>query len=262
VIVVVSLVAALAASVSCTGGKIATPYFNLTLDELETTTAGLPEETRAGILKNPADFLELIHGVFAQPEELTWLVDKTHSLPGGYAPPDLVDLKNYPVKIGKDSLLVRKIIMNDYQAMVKAARADGVEFAAGSTYRSYANQEWLFNYWVKELGLKQAEIESARAGTSQHQLGTTIDFDPITDEFGTSPAYKWLAARAWEFGFTLSYPDGYVQLTGYKYEPWHWRYIGKAAAQIYSKYFGSIQQYWLEFWLAQKAFFAEHIAKR
>lgn len=203
--------------------------------------------------------MALVYTILQQPAEFTWLVDKQHSLQADYVPPDLVDLKEYSVKIAKASLLLRKAVIVDFLAMTEAARKNHVELMASSTYRSYSYQDALFKYWVKQLGLAQAEIESARPGTSQHQLGTTIDFDPITDDFGSLPAYRWLSERGWEFGFSLSYPQGYREITGYKYEPWHWRYIGKPAADMCRTYFDNIEQYFLEFWHKNRIFFTEHL---
>jgi len=254
---ILTLIGALVFTAACAEvKKINSPFFNITISELETCVGELPESIRSVILKAPVPFLEQLHAVLQQPEEFTWLVDKKNSLASDYAPGDLVDLKDYAVKIAKNGLLVRKALLASYLEMVKAAKAENVVLVAASTYRSYKNQEWLFNYWVEQLGRAQAEIESAHAGMSQHQLGTTIDFNPIDDVFGTSAAYRWLDAHAWEYGFTLSYPEGGQSFTGYKYEPWHWRYVGKAAAAVCKTYFAGIQQYWLEFLHRNKAWFA------
>jgi D-alanyl-D-alanine carboxypeptidase len=77
---------------------------------------------------------------------------------------------------------------------------------------------------------------SARPGHSEHQLGTTADISNadvgyrLTEEFGETPAGRWLAENAWRYGFVLSYPEGAEAVTGYKYEPWHFRWVGEAAA--------------------------------
>jgi hypothetical protein len=93
--------------------------------------------------------------------------------------------------------------------MVEAARLDGVLLDISSTYRSYTYQENLFAYWVDQLGREEAERVSARAGTSQHQLGTTVDFGSVTTAFAAEPGGIWLSEHAHRFGFSLSYPDGY-----------------------------------------------------
>lgn len=222
--------------------------FDLKIEELEELTAGLSGKTQKKIFDAPEEFLELFLQVTREPAEYLWLVDKKHSLPPDYAPEDMVDLADYPLKITKKSLMVRKVIMDDLLAMIKAAKADGVEISCASTYRSYKRQEWLFAYWVKQLGQEEAEITSARPGLSQHQLGTTIDFAPIDISIETTAAGKWLLDNALKYGFSLSYPRGYDDLTGYTYEPWHYRYVGRLIAIVIASYFDGIQQNFLEFY--------------
>ena len=182
------------------------------------------------------------------PDVLT-LVDKSHRLPADYEPDDLVALTSYQdrLTLNKDDLSLRKMIMADLLAMVDAADADGITLDISSSYRSYAYQEWLFQYWVDELGQEEAERVSARPGSSQHQLGTTVDFGSVTVAFAEHPAGIWLAENAWRFGFSLSYPDGYEELTGYAYEPWHFRWITPAGTALEREFFGGIQQVMLEF---------------
>ena len=137
--------------------------------------------------------------------------------------------------------------MPDLLQMVSAARADGVTLLFSSSYRSYEYQEAVYEREVKTYGQQAADRESARPGTSQHQLGTAIDFGSITDAFAGTRAGRWLAAHAREFGFSLSFPKGYEEVTGYRYESWHYRYITRPAAKLQKEYFDDIQQYLLEF---------------
>ncbi len=137
--------------------------------------------------------------------------------------------------------------MPDLLAMVEAARQDGVDLVISSTYRSYQRQESIYNYHVRQYGKKQADRESAQAGKSQHQLGTTIDFGSITDAYADTEAGKWLAKKSSEYGFSLSYPQDMEWLTGYRYECWHFRYIGREGTEICDEFFMGIQQYYLEF---------------
>lgn len=131
--------------------------------------------------------------------------------------------------------------------MATAAEIDGITLVFSSAYRSYDYQKAVYERNVRQLGQEQADRESARPGTSQHQLGTTVDFGSITDAFAETPAGKWLLENAWRYGFSLSYPDGYESLTGYRHEIWHYRYISRAAARLERDYFGSIQHYLLVF---------------
>ena len=133
------------------------------------------------------------------------------------------------------------------QVMAKAALEDGIKLLVSSTYRSYSYQEKLFARWVAIDGLEEAERESARPGTSQHQLGSAIDFGSITDDFDETSMGKWLYANASKYGWSLSFPKNYEDITGYRWECWHFRYIGVPACQMQRKWFGNVQQYMLEF---------------
>ena len=95
--------------------------------------------------------------------------------------------------------------------------------------------------------MEEAERESARPGTSQHQLGSAIDFGSITDDFDETTMGKWLYANASKYGWSLSFPKNYEDITGYRWECWHFRYIGVPACQMQRKWFGNVQQYMLEF---------------
>ena len=137
--------------------------------------------------------------------------------------------------------------MPNLLAMAKAAKADGVTLVSSSGYRSYEYQRRVYAREVRMYGQETADRESARAGTSQHQLGTVIDFGSITDAFAETRAGKWLAAHAEEYGFSLSYPRDDEALTGYRYESWHYRFITVAGTRLQKEFFGDIQQYLLLF---------------
>jgi D-alanyl-D-alanine carboxypeptidase len=207
----------------------------------------MPADIRNKILERPSAFLGLMARVLDQPPDLLILVDKQHALPADYVPPELVPLANYPLRTTWPNLMLRKAIMPAVLEMVRAAHADGVAVTFSSTYRSYHYQEGLFAREVKMYGKEMAERESAHPGLSQHQLGTAIDFGTISDGYEKTPEGRWVAAHAWEYGFTLSYPADYEQLTGYRYESWHYRYITKPGAQMQREFFSDVQQYFLEF---------------
>ena len=131
--------------------------------------------------------------------------------------------------------------------MAKGARKDGITLLVSSTYRSYEYQKNLFQKWVRIDGLEEAERESAREGTSQHQLGVAIDFGSIDDSFINTSQGKWLNAHCEEYGWSLSFPQGYEDVTGFRWECWHFRYIGVPACKFQKKYFNDVQQYMIEF---------------
>ncbi len=177
-----------------------------------------------------------------------FLVDKKHLAEKTYIPKDLVSLEtNALFDVNKGGMQIRREAFASLSEMAKASLDDGVRLLVGSAYRSYDYQEKLFNYWVSVDGLEEAERESAIPGTSQHQLGMVIDFGSISDDFAETDEEKWLSKNAASFGWSLSFPKGYEDVTGYRWECWHFRYIGKNACRIQDKWFCGIQQFMLEF---------------
>ncbi|MDR0403474.1 MAG: M15 family metallopeptidase [Treponema sp.] len=176
------------------------------------------------------------------------LVDKTHPLPEDYEPEDLAVLayKSYRAGIA-DTMMLREKAERALEEMAAAARADGIVLTVSSAYRSYSYQAGSFDRWTRRLGLAEAEKVSARPGKSQHQLGLVVDFGSITNEFAETRAGRWVKANAGRFGWSLSYPREYEALTGYSWESWHYRYVGKDLAAFIDTYFGGIQHYALVF---------------
>ena len=121
--------------------------------------------------------------------------------------------------------------------MAAAARRAGARFVVQSAFRSYATQKATFDYWVRVHGRAVALQESARAGHSEHQLGTAVDFRSYGGsapwnytDWATTKAGAWLKGNAWKYGFVMSYPKGKTTVTCYTYEPWHYRYVGRTRA--------------------------------
>ncbi len=223
------------------------PEFSISPDDLRQMTATLPAELRDGIMARPEDFLRLLAQVLDQPPDFFVLVDKQHALSMDYVPPDLVALKDYPVRTSWPHLMLRKAIMPAVLEMVEAAKRDGVSITFSSTYRSYDYQRGVYEREVKMYGKEVADRESAHPGLSQHQLGTAIDFGTISDGYEKTQEGAWVAAHSWQYGFTLSYPADFEQVTGYRYESWHYRYITRPGALMQRQFFGDVQQYFLEF---------------
>jgi len=162
------------------------------------------------------------------------LLDLTYKLPSTYAPGDLRSTYGAGLNSG---YRVRRHVIADLKAMASAARAAGARVSVQSAYRSYATQRSTFAYWVSVSGYRRALLSSARAGHSEHQLGTTIDFRSYGgsapwyySDWGTTKAGAWLKANAWRYGFVMSYPKGKTSVTCYTYEPWHYRYVGRFLA--------------------------------
>jgi D-alanyl-D-alanine carboxypeptidase len=242
-----------AASESSDAPEYPHPRFEMTEPELAELLSAAPRETRRAVAERPQYFLELAAQLLQAPAEQLRLVDKEHPLPAEAVPEDLVVLDRYAdvLTLNRRGLSLRAVIMPDLLAMAEAARQDGILLPISSTYRSYDYQAGLFERHVENLGEEEAARVSARPGTSQHQLGTTLDFGSITLAFADTAAGRWVAEHAADFGFSMSYPDGYEELTGYSYEPWHFRWIGRTATEMEAAFFGGLQQHMLEFWHQQ-----------
>lgn len=201
------------------------------------------------ILENQENFLrDLERLLLKDTMNLLRLVDKKHFLEKEDNPKDIIPLKpNNAYLLNRNDLSLRDFVEDALRKMSFAAKDEGITIVASSTYRSYEYQEGLYERNVKELGQEAADRESARPGTSQHQLGTVVDFGSITDEFALTKAGIWLDNNASRFGFSLSFPQGYEEVTGYRWESWHYRYIGLDACLFQEAYFNNIQQYMLEF---------------
>lgn len=229
-------------------GARGSAQFSLSREDLLGMTSSLPRKIQDRILARPNDFLQLVAKVLDEPADFFLLVDKRHPLPADYAPPDLVRLFNdYKLDVSWTDVSVRKAIMPAMLEMARAARVDGVTLVFSSGYRSYDYQISVYEREVRMYGKETADRESAQAGMSQHQLGTAVDFGSITDAFADTRAGKWLTAHGWEYGFSLSYPRGYEEVTGYRYESWHYRYITPAGTLMQREFFDDVQQYLVEF---------------
>ena len=204
---------------------------------------------------DPEEFLADLHRVLEVEKNfrtddlsLYYLIDKKHAVGSDYVPRDLVPVKGNELwNVSRNDLSLRPEAYAALEDLSRAALNDGIKLLVSSTYRSYQYQEGLFNRYVKQDGLELAERYSARPGTSQHQLGVAVDFGSITDDWGDTKMGKWVYDHAADFGWSLSFPQGYEDVTGYMWECWHFRYIGKEACRFQKKWFGNIQQFMLEF---------------
>src|ERR1035437_481119 len=159
-------------------------------------------------------------------------LDTTYRVSISYVPPDL---SGTGISGGGS---VRGFVVPDLQAMAAAAASAGGPLQVVSSYRSYATQVSTFNYWVNVSSYQAALLASARPGHSEHQLGTALDFTSRGgsapwnySDWATTTAGAWMRDHAWEYGFINSYPRGKSpSITCYQYEPWHYRYFGRAAA--------------------------------
>ncbi|TBN58281.1 D-alanyl-D-alanine carboxypeptidase family protein [Glaciihabitans arcticus] len=164
------------------------------------------------------------------PASLWVVVNKLRPLdPQDYAAPDLVDVPVpyiYAPKLRAEASDAVVTMFADFTAET------GLKMQSQSAYRSYGAQVSVYNGWVAKLGQAGADLTSARPGHSEHQTGLSIDISAqpakcaLSACFGDTPQGIWLAENAYKYGFILRYPNGLTSITGYEYEPWHYRYTG------------------------------------
>lgn len=142
------------------------------------------------------------------------IANKTYSLPADYNPMGLT-----------------AETQKAFSEMSAAAAKDGLYLCVYSGFRSYDYQKQIYNNYVSSYGQEKADTFSARAGHSEHQTGMAIDVNCADDSFDGTPEAIWLAENSWKYGFIIRYPKGKQHITGYKYEPWHVRYLGKETAR-------------------------------
>lgn len=142
------------------------------------------------------------------------IANKTYPLPESYYPGGLTDETN-----------------RAFWEMQSAAAADGISLWCKSGFRSYIDQKIIYNDYVARDGAALADTYSARPGHSEHQSGMALDLNSLYTSFGDTPEGKWLAANCWKYGFIIRYMKEKESITGYIYEPWHVRYIGKENAK-------------------------------
>jgi D-alanyl-D-alanine carboxypeptidase len=174
----------------------------------------------------------------ANPKEVAVLVNKSFRLPEGYKPDPLVE-PNVPfIFEGKsEKRMLRKEAADALEKLFAGAKADGVSLTGVSGYRSEATQTTLYNNYVKKDGVEAANKYSAKPGTSEHQTGLAIDVSASTgkcaaeDCFAGTKEAKWLVDHAAEYGYIVRYLKSKESITGYQYEPWHIRFVGKDIAK-------------------------------
>ncbi len=142
------------------------------------------------------------------------IVNKTYSVPKDYNPGSLTSEAK-----------------NAFDEMQKAASADNIKLWIASGFRSYSLQTSLYNNYVLKDGKTKADTYSARPGHSEHQTGLAMDLNIIDSSFEGTPEAIWIEKNCYKYGFIIRYPKGKEEITGYKYEPWHVRYLGKELSE-------------------------------
>ena len=171
-------------------------------------------------------------------EDYTILVNKTNVLRSDYTPKNLVKLNiEFLSDTSNESRCMEKKAADSLEDLVATAKKENIILIGSSAYRSYKSQLRILKEETDKKGVDYADKYVAKPGQSEHQSGLAIDVTNRVRCFDkTSKEAQWLANNAHKFGFILRYPDGKENITGYNYEPWHIRYVGKdIAKEIYMK---------------------------
>lgn len=171
-------------------------------------------------------------------EDYTILVNKTNVLRSDYTPKNLVKLNiEFLSDTSNESRCMEKKAADSLEDLVTTAKKENIILIGSSAYRSYKSQLRILKEETDKKGVDYADKYVAKPGQSEHQSGLAVDVTNRVRCFDkTSKEAQWLANNAYKFGFILRYPDGKEDITGYNYEPWHIRYVGKdIAKEIYMK---------------------------
>ena len=207
----------------------------------------LPENMQGNILNNMDAFKADLAAVLAEESRFFIIADKSHLLTADYNPGELVSLDGKGIKVNKKGMKLEKVTFEALRKMISDSAEEGLSLMVSSAYRDYKYQVGLYNYYISKYGKEKTDTFSAPPGASQHQLGTVIDFNDVENTFAGTKEEKWLTENAWKYGFSLSFPKGYEDVTGYDWESWHFRYVTRAGAEFQKKYFDNIQHYMLLF---------------
>jgi len=164
------------------------------------------------------------------------LVNKFHSI-NNYVPDDLESIS---IQFAYSGHTIRKEVNEAYNDMANQAKNEGIQLIVSSSYRSFERQQAIYKDFYYSKGETYADAYAAREGHSEHQTGLALDiFSPdgtTTSTFENTQAYAWLIKNAHNYGFILRYPKDKTYLTGYEYESWHFRYLGKElATKVYNE---------------------------
>ena len=175
------------------------------------------------------------------------LSNKYLSMPKNYVPENLETIDS---KYTSGTRQLVKEAKEMFESLSQAAKEDGYNIRAMSAYRSYQYQENLYNNYVKRDGKEEADTYSARPGFSEHQTGLVVDVDTIKTvytSFEKTEEFQWMQDHAHEYGFILRYPKGKENITGYTYESWHYRYVGKEIATYIHDHDITFDEYYVRF---------------
>ena len=198
-----------------------------------------------------AEKIQVLVDNYEDPTSVWTLVNKQRAISTEYVPPELITLTVATrLNATPDEKRVRHIIEAPLTTMFEVAAKEGHMLMVGSAYRSAATQDALFTTYVARVGYDQANKYSAHPGHSEHQTGLAVDISTVSQQcylaecfIGTADG-QWLAENAYKYGFHLRYPKGKEDITGYNFEPWHYRYVGVELATALHQSGLTLDQAW------------------
>ncbi len=165
------------------------------------------------------------------------LINKLSKLEEDYIPADLVSLSDLKVNTS-GNILLRKDPAEAVLELQNELKNQGVTIRVNSGWRDFKSQEGALTYWINALGFNQGSKYAAPIGGSEHHLGTVVDIVSSENNYKLLPSYtntklhRFMSENAYKYGFVLSFPKGQENITGYTYEPWHYRYVGLETAKF------------------------------
>lgn len=171
------------------------------------------------------------------------LVNKYNYLTEDYVPENLEDLDTTYARSGMQLVSEAK---EAFETLAENAKDDNMTIIAMSSYRSYDYQVDLYNKYVETDGKEAADTYSARAGFSEHQTGLAVDIyngDLPYTSFEETEEFEWMQENAYKYGFILRFPEDKTDITGYEYESWHYRYVGKEVAKYIHDNNSTLEEY-------------------
>ena len=184
-------------------------------------------------------------------DSYTVLVNRKYPMSRDYVPADLVVPRiRFSFYGTYEKSYVRQVTASALEQLFTAGQKKGIILKGVSGYRSYARQQEIYNAHVLRTGVKSTDLVSAKPGTSEHQTGLSIDVSSesvgcaLEESFGSTAEGKWLAKNCHKYGFIIRYPKDKTEITGYSYEPWHIRYVGKKLATYLYKKGLTLEEYY------------------
>ena len=195
--------------------------------------------------------MNLDHSFYTQTKEVKefnplMIVNKYNYVSRDFTPSNLVKVDKFAI----NGMLLEENCKLAFIEMASKALEDNMNLRAVSTYRTYDYQNNLYNNYVKNDGVEEADTYSARPGFSEHHTGLALDIDNIKTSYTNflkTEEFIWMMNNAYKYGFILRYPEDKVEITGYMYEPWHYRFVGVEIATYMKEHNLTYEEYYYEF---------------